>query len=462
MSGNNIVDEDDVDEFLYGPSAASESRKDDVSNYESGPATESDRKDTSQEYDEDLYQLYKGSTANEAQEMGEKQNSKDESENEPSTKEESAHDENEEENSDSDDDLEIILEPEEIEATSSSQQAQGQQTSSENGKGTSVVNLKPGQQGKSSSTPQTNNATNETSTGTKGTAGGIDLEAVGEFNGQPITEVDLDMVEDKPWRKPGADITDFFNYGFNEITWRAYCAKQKMLRENKKMMGDMDMADFMPMNMMMNPAMMEAAMPMGMGGMPNPMMGMPMGMPPPVPMPPTSGAGSPGMRGNRPGNFNPRAGGRPGMPMGRLKGSGGDNDRDGDPNSMNMEGDDGFMRMDFPGQGGMPMNMFPPDMPVGPMGMPFFPGGGSPMNFEGGDFRGGRTPMRNSGSPAPRGSMTRGSPGHSWNSRNNQPSNAPSDDGRSEHRSSSNDSRKRQMNSSSSHDSSYHKKSRNR
>ncbi|KAI7908271.1 Fip1 motif-domain-containing protein, partial [Cokeromyces recurvatus] len=40
--------------------------------------------------------------------------------------------------------------------------------------------------------------------------------------------------EDKPWRKPGADITDYFNYGFNEITWRAYCAKQKMLRENKK------------------------------------------------------------------------------------------------------------------------------------------------------------------------------------------------------------------------------------
>jgi pre-mRNA 3'-end-processing factor FIP1 len=41
-------------------------------------------------------------------------------------------------------------------------------------------------------------------------------------------------VEDKPWRKPGADITDYFNYGFNEVSWRTYCAKQKMLRENKK------------------------------------------------------------------------------------------------------------------------------------------------------------------------------------------------------------------------------------
>lgn len=46
--------------------------------------------------------------------------------------------------------------------------------------------------------------------------------------------MNLDDFEDKPWRKPGADITDYFNYGFNEVTWRAYCAKQKLLRENKK------------------------------------------------------------------------------------------------------------------------------------------------------------------------------------------------------------------------------------
>lgn len=32
----------------------------------------------------------------------------------------------------------------------------------------------------------------------------------------------------------GADITDYFNYGFNEVTWRAYCAQQKMIRESRK------------------------------------------------------------------------------------------------------------------------------------------------------------------------------------------------------------------------------------
>lgn len=28
----------------------------------------------------------------------------------------------------------------------------------------------------------------------------------------------------------GADLSDYFNYGFNEETWKAYCEKQKRLR----------------------------------------------------------------------------------------------------------------------------------------------------------------------------------------------------------------------------------------
>jgi pre-mRNA 3'-end-processing factor FIP1 len=41
----------------------------------------------------------------------------------------------------------------------------------------------------------------------------------------------LDSFEDKPWRKPGADLTDYFNYGFNETTWKAYCLKQRQIRD---------------------------------------------------------------------------------------------------------------------------------------------------------------------------------------------------------------------------------------
>lgn len=47
-------------------------------------------------------------------------------------------------------------------------------------------------------------------------------------------DVDIDSIADKPWTKPGADITDYFNYGFNEATWRQYSAKQKGLREEYK------------------------------------------------------------------------------------------------------------------------------------------------------------------------------------------------------------------------------------
>ncbi|XP_077294877.1 factor interacting with poly(A) polymerase 1 [Arctopsyche grandis] len=57
-----------------------------------------------------------------------------------------------------------------------------------------------------------------------------DFEAVGTINGVPAQEFNIDVLEDKPWRKPGADLTDYFNYGFNEDTWRAYCERQKRMR----------------------------------------------------------------------------------------------------------------------------------------------------------------------------------------------------------------------------------------
>jgi hypothetical protein len=45
---------------------------------------------------------------------------------------------------------------------------------------------------------------------------------------------DLDHLEDKPWRNPGSNLADYFNYGFNEETWRMYCAKQTGLKEEFK------------------------------------------------------------------------------------------------------------------------------------------------------------------------------------------------------------------------------------
>ncbi|XP_043913672.1 pre-mRNA 3'-end-processing factor FIP1-like [Protopterus annectens] len=59
---------------------------------------------------------------------------------------------------------------------------------------------------------------------------GIDLDALGNINGIPVLEVDLDTLEDKPWRKPGADLSDYFNYGFNEETWKAYCERERRIQ----------------------------------------------------------------------------------------------------------------------------------------------------------------------------------------------------------------------------------------
>ncbi|TRY76036.1 hypothetical protein DNTS_031946 [Danionella cerebrum] len=54
---------------------------------------------------------------------------------------------------------------------------------------------------------------------------GVDVDAEGT-----VLQVDVESFEEKPWRKPGADLSDYFNYGFNEDTWKAYCDKQRRLR----------------------------------------------------------------------------------------------------------------------------------------------------------------------------------------------------------------------------------------
>jgi pre-mRNA 3'-end-processing factor FIP1 len=100
----------------------------------------------------------------------------------------------------------------------------------------------------------------------KSTLSGADLPAVAtskidvnakpvyEPAGKPITQVNIDedlSENDKPWRRPGTDITDYFNYGFDEFTWALYAAKQDSLRSEfdqdkialnqKKMLEDMNM-----------------------------------------------------------------------------------------------------------------------------------------------------------------------------------------------------------------------------
>ncbi|KAF9787307.1 hypothetical protein BJ322DRAFT_715569 [Thelephora terrestris] len=57
----------------------------------------------------------------------------------------------------------------------------------------------------------------------------IDPNLIGTLDGRSILEVDLNSLNDKPWRRPGSDISDWFNYGFDEISWEAYCYRRKEL-----------------------------------------------------------------------------------------------------------------------------------------------------------------------------------------------------------------------------------------
>lgn len=61
----------------------------------------------------------------------------------------------------------------------------------------------------------------------------VDANPVYPAVGKPITEleIDADLAEqEKPWRRPGADPTDYFNYGFDEFTWSTYCMRQNSMK----------------------------------------------------------------------------------------------------------------------------------------------------------------------------------------------------------------------------------------
>ncbi|KAF7303069.1 hypothetical protein MKEN_01270400 [Mycena kentingensis (nom. inval.)] len=59
----------------------------------------------------------------------------------------------------------------------------------------------------------------------------IDPTAMGTMEGRAIIEVDMSAMSDKAWRRPGSDISDWFNYGFDELSWEAYCYRRRDLGE---------------------------------------------------------------------------------------------------------------------------------------------------------------------------------------------------------------------------------------
>ena len=59
----------------------------------------------------------------------------------------------------------------------------------------------------------------------------IEPTATGIFDGRSILELDLTALAEKQWRRSGSDISDWFNYGFDELSWEAYCYRRRDLGE---------------------------------------------------------------------------------------------------------------------------------------------------------------------------------------------------------------------------------------
>ena len=45
---------------------------------------------------------------------------------------------------------------------------------------------------------------------------------VGNIQGKPVIDFDIDSMAEKPWNKKGENVSNYFNYGFTEDTWKVY------------------------------------------------------------------------------------------------------------------------------------------------------------------------------------------------------------------------------------------------
>ncbi|KAH9818263.1 hypothetical protein DFH28DRAFT_888206 [Melampsora americana] len=63
----------------------------------------------------------------------------------------------------------------------------------------------------------------------------VPLTGYDDKDGTTLMNFDFDAIPDseKGWKKPGAHVADWFNYGFDETTWRWYVMKQKRHRADE-------------------------------------------------------------------------------------------------------------------------------------------------------------------------------------------------------------------------------------
>lgn len=62
-------------------------------------------------------------------------------------------------------------------------------------------------------------------------------------NQKSVYDTEFAKLTEKPWLDRGADITEYFNYGFNEETWKLYCERQVQMRLEASMLAKIKTVD---------------------------------------------------------------------------------------------------------------------------------------------------------------------------------------------------------------------------
>lgn len=132
--------------------------------------------------------------------------------------------------SESDSDVEFIIgtgtdDASKLDSTVASQQASAIMVATEATDTTASQSITTGERGASKDTTISEPTQNGVVTAT------IDINGEGLYEGEPISSLDPEVLKEKPWRQPGANLSDYFNYGFNESTWMEYLNKQEKLRQ---------------------------------------------------------------------------------------------------------------------------------------------------------------------------------------------------------------------------------------
>ncbi|KAJ4352285.1 uncharacterized protein N0V89_007633 [Didymosphaeria variabile] len=180
--------------------------------------------------EEDDDDLYGPSEPQQAESKDEIKNEDGDSSGDEPMEEESGDEDN---SDDSDSDIEIIIDKPAVAPKPAQQQQQPQESKAIKIEAPPQASTTPSQAARTTA-PQVPTQPGTAYPAIRSSTIDVNGDPVYPPAGKPISQVvmDADLAEEtKPWRLPGADQSDFFNYGFDEFSWEQYRLKQQEMSD---------------------------------------------------------------------------------------------------------------------------------------------------------------------------------------------------------------------------------------